>query len=86
MQTANRLFPRVQLGGKGANLCEMARCGLNVPPGLTVTTEVCQEFYKVGEQRDSRPTASSRAGLEARWFRSHAYAAPLLPLLILILF
>jgi phosphoenolpyruvate synthase/pyruvate phosphate dikinase len=40
-------FP--QLGGKGANLCEMAKCGVNVPPGLTITTEVCQEFYRVGE-------------------------------------
>lgn len=36
------------LGGKGANLCEMARCGVNIPPGLTITTEVCEEFYKVG--------------------------------------
>lgn len=36
------------LGGKGANLCEMARSGVNVPPGLTITTEVCQEFYAVG--------------------------------------
>ncbi|KAF4132791.1 Pyruvate phosphate dikinase PEP/pyruvate binding domain [Phytophthora infestans] len=33
------------LGGKGANLCQMARNGVNVPPGLTITTEVCQEFY-----------------------------------------
>jgi len=32
------------LGGKGANLCEMARIGLNVPPGMTITTECCQEF------------------------------------------
>jgi phosphoenolpyruvate synthase/pyruvate phosphate dikinase len=39
----------LQLGGKGANLCEMAKCGVNVPPGLTITTEVCQEFYRVGE-------------------------------------
>jgi hypothetical protein len=38
-----------QLGGKGANLCEMAKCGVNVPPGLTITTEVCEEFYRVGE-------------------------------------
>ncbi len=36
------------LGGKGANLCEMGRCGVNIPPGLTITTDVCQEFYKVG--------------------------------------
>lgn len=38
-----------QLGGKGANLCEMAKCGVNIPPGLTITTEVCEEFYRVGE-------------------------------------
>jgi pyruvate,orthophosphate dikinase len=38
------------LGGKGANLCEMAKCGVNIPPGLTITTEVCEEFYRVGVQ------------------------------------
>ena len=31
----------LQLGGKGANLCEMAKIGLNVPPGFTITTSVC---------------------------------------------
>jgi pyruvate,orthophosphate dikinase len=34
------------LGGKGANLAEMARLGLPVPPGFTLTTEVCTEYYK----------------------------------------
>lgn len=34
------------LGGKGANLAEMAAIGLPVPPGFTVTTEVCTYFYK----------------------------------------
>lgn len=38
------------LGGKGANLCEMARFGLNVPPGFTISTEVCEQFYKAGEK------------------------------------
>ncbi len=33
------------LGGKGANLAEMARLGLPVPPGFTLTTEVCTAFY-----------------------------------------
>src|SRR5438309_4396655 len=33
------------LGGKGANLAEMARLGLPVPPGFTITTEVCTHFY-----------------------------------------
>ena len=34
------------LGGKGANLAEMGKLGLPVPPGFTITTEVCTEFYK----------------------------------------
>ncbi len=33
------------LGGKGANLAEMARLGLPVPPGFTITTEVCDAYY-----------------------------------------
>src|SRR5256885_16213171 len=33
------------LGGKGANLAEMTRIGLPVPPGFTITTEVCSYFY-----------------------------------------
>ena len=34
------------LGGKGADLGEMGRLGLPVPPGFTVTTDVCHIFYK----------------------------------------
>lgn len=37
------------LGGKGANLSEMTNIGLPVPPGLTVTTEACTEFYDQGK-------------------------------------
>lgn len=37
------------LGGKGANLAEMASLGLPVPPGLTITTEVCTYYYANGE-------------------------------------
>src|ERR1700740_239556 len=33
------------LGGKGANLAEMTRIGLPVPPGFTITTELCTYFY-----------------------------------------
>ncbi|MDR0535335.1 MAG: pyruvate, phosphate dikinase [Puniceicoccales bacterium] len=36
---------RPLLGGKGANLAEMARIGLPVPPGFTITTEVCTHYY-----------------------------------------
>ncbi|GER30165.1 pyruvate phosphate dikinase family protein [Striga asiatica] len=39
-----------KLGGKGANLAEMASIGLSVPPGLTISTEACQEYQKVGKK------------------------------------
>ena len=39
---------RELLGGKGANLAEMANIGLPVPPGFTITTEVCTYFYAHG--------------------------------------
>ena len=37
------------LGGKGANLAEMSSLGINVPPGFTITTEVCDLYYKSGK-------------------------------------
>ncbi len=36
------------LGGKGANLAEMTKIGLPVPPGITITTEACKEYYEKG--------------------------------------
>ena len=50
---------RAELGGKGANLAQMAKkpLSLPVPPGFTITTDVCQEFYKLGRKYP--------AGLEA---------------------
>jgi pyruvate,orthophosphate dikinase len=38
------------LGGKGANLAEMMNIGLPVPPGFTITTEVCTDYYASGRQ------------------------------------
>lgn len=38
------------LGGKGANLAEMASIGLSVPPGLTISTEACQEYQEMGKK------------------------------------
>ncbi len=38
------------LGGKGANLAEMTNIGIPVPPGFTITTEACKEFYVQGEE------------------------------------
>jgi pyruvate, orthophosphate dikinase len=37
------------LGGKGANLAEMNKIGLPVPPGFTITTEVCTAYYELGQ-------------------------------------
>ena len=36
------------LGGKGANLAEMATLGILVPDGFTITTDACQDFLRVG--------------------------------------
>ncbi|MBR6831055.1 MAG: pyruvate, phosphate dikinase [Tidjanibacter sp.] len=41
---------RELLGGKGANLAEMNLIGIPVPPGFTITTEVCTEYYKQGRE------------------------------------
>ena len=38
------------LGGKGANLAEMTNLGIPVPPGYTITTEVCDAYYKNNKQ------------------------------------
>ena len=39
------------LGGKGANLAEMNLIGIPVPPGFTITTEVCGEYYSLGKEQ-----------------------------------
>mgnify|MGYP002338706478 CR=1 FL=1 len=39
------------LGGKGANLAEMSSTGVPVPPGFTITTEVCTEYNKLGREK-----------------------------------
>ncbi|MDQ6779905.1 MAG: pyruvate, phosphate dikinase, partial [Candidatus Eremiobacteraeota bacterium] len=41
---------RELLGGKGAGLSEMTRIGLPVPPGFTITTEVCRRYVELGRQ------------------------------------
>ncbi|MDR2491531.1 MAG: pyruvate, phosphate dikinase, partial [Spirochaetaceae bacterium] len=38
------------LGGKGANLAEMTNLGIPVPPGFTISTEVCADYYANGEK------------------------------------
>lgn len=42
---------REELGGKGANLAEMNLIGVPVPPGFTITTDTCNEYYEVGQDK-----------------------------------
>jgi pyruvate,orthophosphate dikinase len=52
------------LGGKGANLAEMASLGLPVPPGMTITTEVCTYFYEHGNSYPPELDAEVNAALD----------------------
>ena len=47
-KTEGRGVGKEILGGKGLNLAEMTGIGLPVPPGFTITTEVCDQYYKLG--------------------------------------
>jgi pyruvate,orthophosphate dikinase len=49
-KTQGRTDMKELLGGKGANLAEMCSLGLPVPPGFTITTETCAEYYEVGQK------------------------------------
>ena len=51
------------LGGKGANLAEMANLGLPVPPGFTITTEVCTYYYANEQRYPDDLTAQAAAAL-----------------------
>jgi pyruvate,orthophosphate dikinase len=51
------------LGGKGANLAEMSSLGLPVPPGFTITTELCTEFYANAKKYPSDLAAQVEAGI-----------------------
>ena len=53
------------LGGKGAGLAEMASLGLPVPPGFTITTEVCTYFYDHGKTYPKDLKAKVDAALDA---------------------
>jgi pyruvate, orthophosphate dikinase len=49
-KTEGKGLSKQLLGGKGANLAEMTSIGLPVPPGFTITTEVCDAYYKNGKR------------------------------------
>ena len=50
-QAEGKADMRNLLGGKGANLAEMNLIGVPVPPGFTITTDVCNEYYEVGKEK-----------------------------------
>ena len=52
------------LGGKGANLAEMSTLGLPVPPGMTITTEVCKAYYDNGRKYPKELKAQVEANLK----------------------
>ena len=73
------------LGGKGANLAEMTRIGLPVPPGFTITTEVCTYYY--ANKRTYPKVLEAQIGSRHRLHREdhgHASSAtrPRMPLLV----
>ena len=50
-QTEGKAGMRNELGGKGANLAEMSLLGMPVPPGFTITTTTCNEYYTLGRDK-----------------------------------
>ena len=46
------------LGGKGAGLAEMTNLGISVPPGFTISTEACVEYYRLGKKGWPRKPAT----------------------------
>ena len=55
------------LGGKGANLAEMARLGLPVPSGFTISTKMCEVFYKNKKKLTSKICTEIKKELKKNW-------------------
>ncbi len=71
------------LGGKGANLAEMANLGLPVPPGFTISTEVCTYFYANGRAYPADLEAQVEAALaHVGQLAGHTFGDPNDPLLV----
>ncbi|MEI6205276.1 MAG: pyruvate, phosphate dikinase [Desulfuromonadales bacterium] len=71
------------LGGKGANLAEMTSIGLPVPPGFTISTEVCTEFYKNDNTYPAGLSAEVSAHLsEVEALMNRKFGDPHNPLLV----
>ncbi len=71
------------LGGKGANLAEMTNIGLPVPPGFTITTEVCTEYYDSGRQLPAGLMDEAKAALaDVEQAMGKTFGDPKNPLLV----
>ena len=82
-QAEGRADMKNLLGGKGANLAEMTSIGLPVPPGFTITTEVCTEFYKNDSTYPASLAAEVSANLkEVEALMGRTFGDPKNPLLV----
>ena len=82
-QAEGRADMKNLLGGKGANLAEMSSIGLPVPPGFTITTEVCTEFYKNDQKYPESLIAEVAANLnKVEELMGKKFGDPLNPLLV----
>lgn len=73
------------LGGKGANLAEMTRIGLPVPPGFTITTDVCTYYYKNNNTYPKELEAQIKAGvLNMEKILGKKFGDPAKPLLVAV--
>ncbi len=70
------------LGGKGSNLAEMTKIGLNVPPGYTVTTEACLEFLDEGKLTDEMKEQMKKAMMELEEEMDQKFGSAENPLLV----
>ncbi len=71
------------LGGKGANLAEMASIGLPVPPGFTISTAMCTRYYEEGERFPQSLRDEVAAGIaHIEGITGHRFGDPADPLLV----
>jgi len=71
------------LGGKGANLAEMVRAGLPVPPGFTITTDACKAFFRAGNRLSDELRLQLFAALkQLEQARGQQFGDPASPLLV----
>ncbi|MSV91963.1 MAG: pyruvate, phosphate dikinase, partial [Actinobacteria bacterium] len=70
------------LGGKGANLAEMVRIGLPVPPGFTITTQACREYLSSGTMPEALQSEIASALKDLEKSTGKAFGNPDKPLLV----